>query len=224
MKNYVLIKSFKNGLSVILDPEAPFELIYAEMAHKFRDSAKFFGEAKMVISFEGRELSSEEEKILVNCISENTLITVLCVIGRDEETDQDYLKAAKRFSVNSGGGSTDGQFYKGTIRSGQILESDSSVIILGDVNPGADVVCSGNIVILGTLYGYAHAGSTGNDTCFVVALEMKPSKIGIGNYILTEPTKNTIWKIKQAPKIAYVEDGSIVTEAITTALLNHLQV
>lgn len=222
MKNYVMIKSYKNGLSLVLDNEAPFEVILAETAAKFRESSKFFGNAQMVISFDGRDLSVFEEKSLVDAISDNSELAVLCVVGKDEEKDQEYLKAASRFTQN--GGYTDGQFYKGTIRAGQVLETDASVIILGDINPGAEVVSTGNIVILGTLYGHAHAGASGNESCFVVALEMKPSKIEIAGIEAKEPTKNAIWKNKQAPKIAYVEMGEIKTEAITTALLNSLQV
>lgn len=222
MKNYVMIKSYKNGLSLVLDKEADFNLILEETARKFKDSSKFFGNAQMVISFDGRELTVDEEKCLVDAISDNSELAVLCVVGKDEEKDQEYLKAASRFTQN--GGYTDGQFYKGTIRAGQVLETDASVIILGDINPGAEVISTGNIVILGTLYGHAHAGASGNDSCFVVALEMKPSRIEIADVVSKEPAKNAIWKNKQAPKIAYIDGGEIKTEAITTALLNSLQV
>ena len=70
MKNYVMIKSYKNGLSLVLDNEAPFDLILEETARKFKESAKFFGNAQMVISFDGRELTIDEEKTLVNAISD----------------------------------------------------------------------------------------------------------------------------------------------------------
>lgn len=222
MKNYVMIKSYKNGLSLVLDNEAPFDLILEETARKFKESAKFFGNAQMVISFDGRELTIDEEKTLVNAISDNSELAVLCVVGKDDDKDQEYLKAASRFTQN--GGYTDGQFYKGTIRAGQVLETDASVIILGDINPGAEVVSTGNIVILGTLYGHARAGVSGNQSCFVVALEMKPSKIEIAGIESKEPTKNTIWKNKQAPKIAYISGDEIVTDTISTALLSTLQV
>ena len=222
MKNLIMIKTFKNGLSVFLDNEAPFFEIYHEVERKFKESAKFFGDAKMVISFEGRTLSAAEEKKLVDAICENSGLTVLCVVGKDEEKDQEYLKASSKFA--QAGDHTDGQFYKGTIRAGQVLETDSSVIILGDINPGAEVVSSGNIVILGTLYGHAKAGAAGNNSCFVVALDMKPSRIEIGEIVQKDPVKNTIFKNKQAPKIAFVDGDTIKTEVITTALLNQLQV
>lgn len=222
MKNLIMIKNFKNGLSVFLDAEAEFEAIRSEVAAKFRDSAKFFGAAKMVISFEGRDLTTEQEKLLVDAICDNSDLTVLCVVGKDEEKDVEYLKTSSKFAQT--GDHTDGQFYKGTIRAGQILETESSVIILGDINPGAQIISAGNIVILGTLYGHARAGSLGNRSCFVVALDMKPARIEIGDLTVKDPVKNTIFKNKQAPKIAYVDGETIKTEAITTALLNELQV
>jgi len=222
MKNHVMIKHFPNGINVVLDDSIPFDLLYMEVSKKFSDSAKFFGKAKMVVSFEGRKLSAQEEKLLIDAISDNTDLTVLCLIGNDEGKNEEYLKASTKFVTNND--SVDGQFYKGIIRAGQVLKSDSSMIILGDVNPGAEVISDGNIVILGTLYGYACAGASGNNSCFVVALDMKPSRIDIGEYTASINYKNGIWsKNKQAPKIAFIQDNEITIDLITTALLNNLE-
>lgn len=222
MKNHVMIKHFPNGLNVLLDPDIPFDLLYMELSRKFNDSAKFFGNAKMVVSFEGRDLSSEEEKYLVDAICENTDLTVLCVLGKEGDGNTEYLKASTKFV--SGTDSSASQFYRGTIRAGQVLETDSSIIILGDVNPGAEVASEGNIVILGTLYGIARAGIKGDNSCFIVSLDLKPSRIDVGEYTATINYKNGIWsKNKQAPKIAYVEDDGIKVDIITTALLNSLE-
>ena len=81
MKNAVIIKSFQNGISVKLDPNLPFQDIYLEVARKFRESEKFFKNAKMVISFEGRKLNSEEETLLVGAITDHSSLQVLCIIG-----------------------------------------------------------------------------------------------------------------------------------------------
>jgi len=217
-----MIKSFPNGISVVLDPDTPFDILYTEMARKFRDSARFFGNAKMIVSFEGRALDIEEERLLVNSISDNTELTILCVMGsKDSEQNQQYLKTSDKFFHH--GENNDGQFYKGTLRAGQVLETDSSVIILGDVNPGADVISTGNIVILGTLYGHACAGANGNSDCFIVALDMKPSKIQIGDYSTkTFVRGGRFLKNKQAPRIAYVLDEEIITDIITNELLSSM--
>ena len=60
MKNPVIIKSFPNGISIWLDDEMPFSQLIQEVAFKFKESAHFFKDASMVLSFEGRELSDFE--------------------------------------------------------------------------------------------------------------------------------------------------------------------
>lgn len=219
--NTVMIKSFQHGIRVKLDPEADFETIYTELIEKFNASAKFFGKARLVIAFEGRTLSEEEEEFLVNCITENTDITVACIIGTDESLDHQYVKAASSFAEN--GGSHGGQFYKGSVKAGESLETDSSLIIMGDVNVGASVSASGNIIILGTLYGHVHAGCFGDDKSFVAALDIKPTRIRIADCSEMIAEKSGIFlRNKAVPKIVYVKDDRITACAITSDNLSNL--
>ena len=74
----------------------------------------------------------------------------------------------------------EGQFYRGTLRKRQILESDSNIVILGDVEPGARVSAAGSVVIVGALYGTVRAGVSGDRDAFVVALSMQPRQLCIG--------------------------------------------
>ncbi|HKM20808.1 MAG TPA: septum site-determining protein MinC [Lachnospiraceae bacterium] len=221
MKNTVMIKSFQNGISVKMDPDIPFQDLYTEVARKFRESEKFFGDAKVVMSFEGRELDQDEEMLLINAITDNSKLQILCLIGNDEEKNQSFLKARNQFINDTE--DTDGQYYKGTLRAGQVLETDASIIILGDVNPGANVISAGNIIVLGTLYGHAHAGARGNIQTFIVALDMQSNKLRIGDCDTMSNVKNSKWlRTKAVPKIAYVSQGEICTDAITKELLNDL--
>lgn len=122
----------------------------------------------------------------------------------------------------------DGQFYRGTLRSGQVIESEGSIVILGDVNPGAKVISSGNVIILGSLKGTVYAGVTGDSTSFVVALEMEPMQIRIGDYIArasddakkAKDSKNK--KNKPETKIAFVENGNIYIEPLNKEVLNDI--
>lgn len=221
MNNTVMLKSFKNGINIKLDPDADFETIYTELIEKFNASAKFFGKAKLVVSFEGRDLSEDEEDFLVKCINENTDITVTCVIGKNDQQEIQYIKAMNSFSENSQ--SHAGQFYKGSIKAGETLETDSSLIILGDVNNGAQVSASGNIIILGTLFGHVHAGCFGDSKSFVVALELKSTVIKIADYSETFTEKNTRFiKNRAVPKIIYKDGDRLVAKEITTGTLNDL--
>ena len=101
------------------------------------------------------------------------------------------------------------------------MEAESSLIILGDVNPGATVYSAGNVVILGTLAGSVYAGGSGTESAFVAALDMHPMQIRIGDVIARGADKRSK-KEKPEPKIAFVEDGNIYIEKISREVINDL--
>ena len=226
MKNPVIIKSFQNGLSIYLDEEMPFAELLEEIAFKFKESAHFFKDASMVLSFEDRQLSEIEERQIVNTITVNSSLNVVCIMGKNEETNKNFVKALQKLSDHQQAMENAGQFYKGTLKDGQSLETENSVIVLGDVYPGASIISNKDIVILGGLYGQAYAGGGGTEGHFVVALEMSPEKLKIGDFKYKTSEKQGKWSIKPKiqPKIAYVVDGRVIMEPITKELLNNLPV
>ena len=159
MRPAVTIKSFPNGLKLILDPDIPFNDLYVAFAQKLIDSERFLGDAKLVISFDGRKLSDLEERALIEAFGEYTRVTVLCVMERDEKKNEVFIQAANAFSPSGKVENT--SVYKGTLHAGQNLETEGSMVVLGDVNPGASVSAVGSVVILGTVYGDIYAGITG---------------------------------------------------------------
>ena len=120
--------------------------------------------------------------------------------------------------------SDEGQFYKGTLKDREVLETENSIIILGDVYPGCAVISSKNIIVLGGLYGEAYAGGNGQENAYIVALEMEPERLKVGDFKYKANTKQTKWGIrpKVQPKIAYVKNNKIVMEALTKELLDSL--
>ncbi len=217
--NSVVIKSNKYGIVVRLDETTPYEELLEELARKFKESEKFFKDAKMVLSFEGRKLTQEEEQDILDVISQNSKIHIVCIIDEDEKREERFKKTLedKLSDINS----RDGQFYKGTLRSGQVLEAETSLVVLGDVNPGAKVISKGNVIILGALKGNVYAGATGNTSSFVVALEMDPVQIRIGD-VIARSSDETKKSLNNEPKISYVEDGNIYIEPITKSVLNDI--
>ncbi|MBD5490734.1 MAG: septum site-determining protein MinC [Lachnospiraceae bacterium] len=224
MKNAVIIKSFPNGLSIFLDSDISFEQLLDEIAMKFRESANFFKDASMVLSFEGRVLTEQEERQIVNTISANSRLNIVCIMGKDEETGKSYMRALQQLSFHQEVLENAGQFYKGTLKDGQILETENSIIVLGDVYPGACIISSKDIVVLGGLYGQAYAGGNGEEGHFVVALEMSPEKLKIGDFKYKTSEKQSKWSIKPKiqPKIAFVNDARVIIEPITKELLSDL--
>ena len=80
MRSTVVIKGSRSGLSVYLDPEPPFSQLLRDIAVKFRESAKFWGSVQMALTLEGRELTAAEEFAVVNTITENSQIEILCLL------------------------------------------------------------------------------------------------------------------------------------------------
>lgn len=222
MKDAVLLKAFQNGISLILNKDADFETITKEIAFKFSEAKNFFKDASMVLSIEGRQVSAEEEKAIVNIIRENCSLNIVCLIGHDEEKNGQYVKAMSEIedAMKTAG---EGQFYRGSLKDREILETDTNIVILGDVYPGSAVISKKNIYVLGGLYGEAYAGSENEENAYVVALEMEPERLRIKDLKLKN-TKQSKWGIhpKIQPKIAYIKDNKIVTELLTKELLSSL--
>lgn len=235
MSQTVMIKSNKYGINLILNPDVSFRELLTAIIEKFKESEKFFHNSKLAIAFEGRRLSQEEEYRIIDAITENTSIEIVCILDNDAEKEarmkqqiDEYCNAVESQYAASMAGQ--GDFYKGTLRSGQLLESDSSITIIGDVNPGAKIVSGGNIVILGALKGNAHAGAYGNEECFIFALDMNPIQIQIGSLIAKSPDKqktrrSLLKKDKDAStelQIAIARDGAIYMEPVTKKILNNI--
>ena len=86
MKNCVSIKSFPNGLKVFLEEEASFEEILQEIHTKFSEFEKFFKNTKVALSFEGKALTEEQERLIIHEISNVCTIQIACVVSKDVET------------------------------------------------------------------------------------------------------------------------------------------
>lgn len=96
MKNTVILKSYKDGIAIYLDDTLEFEQLCLDLAQKFRDSARFFGDMQVAVSFEGRTLTQEEENILVDTITSSSRLQVLCVIGKDAGLQNQFPTQRKR--------------------------------------------------------------------------------------------------------------------------------
>ena len=110
MKNPVIIKSFPNGISLYLDEEMPFSELLGEVAVKFKEASHFFKDASMALSFEGRSLSEQEERQLVSTINANSSLNIVCIIGKNDETNKNYVKALQKLSTHQKAMDNAGQF------------------------------------------------------------------------------------------------------------------
>ena len=218
MHNTVVIKGNKSGLTVFLDPAPPFEELLADVAAKFRESAKFWGSVQMALTLEGRKMTPEEEFAVVNTITENSQIEILCLLDRDVHRIERCEKALndKLMELNS----RTGNFYKGSLAPGETLESEASIVVIGDVAQGARVTAKGNIIVLGELRGTVHAGAAGEFEAVAVALEMAPIQIKIAG--IQQKFGDRPRRLGRGPMIAGIENGRIAVKSLKKNLLSRI--
>ena len=249
MKSSVIIKGNKYGFQIVLNPALPFEELLREVADKFRESIRFFDFSQSIaVSFEGRDLTQGEQNVLVDTIMENSGLKISYIIDGGKAVETEFAEAladiheedtedmegdgqeAIGFPENLIG--KNGQFYRGTLRSGQKIEVDGSIVVLGDINPGAQIIAGGNVVVLGCLKGTVYAGYPQDRNAFVASLMMEPMQIQIGDCIARAPDQKNK---KQKPgrkksqkqleaKLAFVENNSIFIETITRSLISEISI
>ena len=98
-----------------------------------------------------------------------------------------------------------------TLRGGQAVETEGSVIVFGNVNPGAQITAGGSVDIRGTCRGLVHAGAAGDSTAFIIADHLMPTQIRIANYVARSPDEP---EDSGKAERAFVKDGQIVIEPI----------
>lgn len=207
-ENSVIFKGTKNGLTIILKEDVQFSEIKNQLSEKMKALKNFFGGSKLFIKF-SRQLSNEETKELLDIIVTEGGVEVLMV--SDSSTPITVPDTISTVSDNLIGGDTN--FYKGTLRSGQSINFYGNVIIIGDVNGGAEIVAGGNVIVLGILRGMVHAGVPENNDAFVFALNFQPTQLRIGSVISRAPDNETIRGVN--PEIASVKENMIVIERIS---------
>lgn len=220
MKDAVLIKSFPNGITLLMRGDVSMEEILQELTVKFTEARNFFGNSTMALSMEGRKVTEAEEILILDTIRVNSNVRIACIVGHDDDTNKNFIKALQHMDKKLSG-TEGGQFYKGTLKNREVIETENSIVVLGDVYPGSAVFSAGNIIILGGLYGEAYAGGDGREDAYIVALEMEPERLKIGDFKYKTNAKQLKWGIhpKVQPKIAHLKGGKIVFDPLTKELL-----
>ena len=172
-------------------------------------------------SFEEKEVSEETSTALDNIFGEESEQPVKEeikeVIHHDDvpleqvvnKNDEDKANEAESLPT---------LYLRKTIRSGQSISSDGNLIVIGDVNPGAEIIAKGDITVWGILGGIAHAGSDGNNFARIRALKLNPVQIRIGEVFARRPDTVNLPYIQKSseyvPEEAFTYKGSIVIKKI----------
>lgn len=234
------IEGVNQNCIVRIEPIAAFVEILDELSSLFSENKDFFDGSSLVIDLKERRLTEKDCRELIRLFHEHFKVRVNAVICHNPLTknalqqigititDNDFSNKTELsepskkdravFSKFSSHGKTlksvllNSQLVYTTLRSGQEMESSKgSLIIVGDVNPGAEVRAKDDIIILGSLRGMAHAGVPDNNKAKIIALHLCPTLLKIGSCIAGAPpdmgTKKTY-----KPEVAFIENKQIIIE------------
>lgn len=218
----VSFKGTVNGLTIILKQDSSFEEVVNSMREKISSAGKFFRGSKLAVKYRGRVLGEVEKSELFNILVKESGAQILSFAEEVEENNNKVPKDApsrpsernnqiKKYMYFKGIDEGTTKFYKGTVRSGQLITFDGNLVVLGDVNPGGVIEATGNVVVMGLLRGVVHAGSDGNKEAIVVALGLNPTQLRIGDIITRPPDEKNI-VVNLTPELAYIKDDMLFVE------------
>lgn len=174
----IIIKGTKEGLHFHFHPSLSYDTLMVELMHKMNSSHSQFlnGPLTHVYLHLGTIYLTPQQKEKVTEVIEGAGSLRVKEIYSDvlsvEEANELLRHRMPKIEV-------------GIVHSGQIIESDQDVLILGDVNPGGWVVSKGNVYVMGKLRGYAHAGVGGDRSKVIVASQFEPIQLRIADCIQT---------------------------------------
>lgn len=219
----VKIKGGKSGLLLTFAPQAAFSDVLAMLREKLESGSGFFLRGTLV-QIPRDVFTAEEREELQRLFHKYGLICRPMSSCPEEKHD----KPAGKPVLPEPAGQADGQpasqqavrqaqemtVVNRTLRGGQEIKTKSSVLVCGNVNPGAQIIAGGNIDVRGICRGLVHAGAYGDTTAIIVADRLVPTQIRIAGLIARSPDQGDADNAAQRPERALIKDGRIVIEPI----------
>ena len=224
----VILKSGKNYISLVLDPDTDFNTLLTAIIKKFRQSEKFFAGKSFPIMFEGRTLSDKEKLLILDAIAQYTTVQISFLLENDryreyameretydrlhgEETEDEYGNRIKltcdmnALTINR------------SVREGESIFAIGDLLIRGNVAKGAFVKAGGSIYVLGSLKGQAIAGTDeAQSDPMILAFDFYPENYRVGEILGTSRPKRKktfSGKVRKTPRVVKVVNGSLKVEA-----------
>ena len=176
-RSIVSINLKKDEIVIKLSEEATQEEILIALKKKITELKKLYKDEKTPIRVSGKVLKNKEIDQIQELIKEKIDVD----IDFDSPKGLGLSNIKKTFEKEIAVSKT--KFHRGSLRSGQKIETEGSIVIIGDVNSGAEVIASDNIVVLGALRGLAHAGAKGNKQAIIAAGLFDTVQVRIANIV-----------------------------------------
>ena len=231
----ITIKGIRQGLLVTLG-QGEWEIELHALEERLTATPSFFRGGRIALDVGSHELSRSDVEGVHKLLARNQVelwalvsasaatksaarelgLVVEVVPSRPQEevasqegvaSQEDVASQEGLASQEDEGPQADGLVVRRTLRSGQSLRHPSDVVVIGDVNPGAEVVAGGNIVVWGRVRGLVHAGALGDETAVICALHLTPTQLRIGSHIARTPEEQ---RSRPVPEMVVVRKGQLV--------------
>ncbi len=215
----ISIKGSRQGLLVTLHQGTRNDLL-AGLQRRLEARPSFFKGGRVSLNVGTLSLTEDDLRTVRNLLIQHD-VSLHAVVSQDAQTEAAAqalglvidLGLERRPppllppSPSSDGDSSEAVLMQRTLRSGQSIRHPGHVVVIGDVNPGAEIVAGGHVVIWGKLRGTVHAGATGDEEALICALDLAPTQLRIAGYITRSPEER---RRQPTPEVATVRDGQIV--------------
>lgn len=236
MARQIDIKGIRDGLLIRVNDHPDFA-VYEPLRRELEQKRGFLHDSRIAVELGRRAMNGEQLAGLRDLFADHDL-ELWAIIADDSETrnlaremglatrlsgsatdlDGNALSHAVAEHVPNGDGAKaapslpvagNALLLRETVRSGRLVWHEGHVVVLGDVNPGAQIVATGNVIVWGRLRGLVHAGASGDTTAIICALDLSPTQLRIADHIAVAPNDS---RATPVPEQAAIREGQIVAE------------
>jgi septum site-determining protein MinC len=205
----ITIKSTKDGLEFWVTEETPYAEALPELKEKLNANGSFYKGSKLPVSFFGKQFTDMQKRELTAFFrDEFGIVQVNFADDEDIAATTDYLEQIED-ALNEKQKDRNVFLFR-TVRSGQRIECEGDITVVGDVNAGAEIIAGGNVAIFGKLRGLVHAGARGRQDVVIAATHLMPQQVSIGGKIAIIPHNRML----EGPEVVKIVDGKIVVDLI----------
>lgn len=218
MKPSLTVKGIQNGLLITL-PAGEWSNVTDQLLETVAAQDDFFRGARLAIQMEDRALGAAELGSLRSALAEHE-VTLWAILSTSETTQSAAADLGLSRDLETRRSEDDdipvdtqlpgeeAVLLQRTLRSGHSVRHPGHVVVIGDVNPGAEIIAGGHVVVWGRLRGVVHAGAAGDESAMVCALDLAPTQLRIAGHITVSPSRRG----KPKPERAFIRDDQLIAE------------
>ncbi|MGG7159354.1 septum site-determining protein MinC [Clostridium baratii] len=205
MDERIIIKGNKSGLiaEINMHKFSDFTEMLELLLSRLSKGKRFYRKSTLTINTSLNLINDKDIEHLKKVLLEE--IEIEDIIWQDDNV-KEKEKEKKTFSGVYEGKT---KFLRKTVRGGQSIRYNGNIVIIGDINSGAEVTAAGNIIVLGAIKGNVSAGANGNTKAIIAAFSLQPEILKISNIVTLSPDDS---EEPEYPEVAKVKDGAIIVE------------